>query len=146
MHETRLKIGKLKKVSLSKFTASSRLRELQLRRDQLLQTNNLYREQLRTASVRTEAIQEFCTRSQLKSALIAHRLSAQRTALDQDQSRLKVLEQSIEVQCNALNSEHKKLVKRQAQMVNHIKYILLALMMIQLVSLIGSRTGRYLPS
>jgi hypothetical protein len=118
MHETRLKIGKLKQTSLAKFEATSQLRELQLRRSLLTHNNRLYGEQLRAATARIDALREFCTRSQLKAALSAHRLAAQREAFASDKGRLQTAEQAAEAQLQALQTEQQKLGRRQAQMVS----------------------------
>lgn len=121
MHETQRKVAQLKQVSMVKFEATARLRQMQERRTQLLQRRNLYKEQLRDCSMRSEALRTFCERFKVASAAFAERLEIRQNNRSREQSCLLMAEQSVEAQTNALMIEREKLRKRQSKMVSAVQ-------------------------
>lgn len=118
MHESSIKIAKLKQSSMLKFEASAKLRELQARQEELSQKNRVYRQQLAESNKRSAELLDFNETSRLRSEAAKHRLSVQRANFDRGRlEKGQTLEREHNAQIRAFELEETRLKRRQSQMV-----------------------------
>lgn len=123
MHEALLKIGRLKHSSMVKFEASSKLRELQVKKEQSLQKITLYKNQLKIAQNSIDQLKEFNKKSKIKSNHFTEKLKNQRSEFKNEKLKYEILEKSLDTQWRFLNLDELKLKKRQKQMIIELSSI-----------------------
>lgn len=123
MHESSSKIDKLKQTSLLKFEASSRLRELQAKREKLKQKLSVYQDQLCYSNKSIKSLTEFNLRSKLRSEGFALKLDNKLKAFEHEKEQQFVLENSLILNLKVLEHEEEKLRRRQRHMIAELAEI-----------------------
>lgn len=123
MHETQLKTSSLKTSSLAKFDASSKLVQLQVKREQKYQRINFYKEQLDRFNQSIAGLSEH--NAGLKSELSSKqdKFGNLKKSIEKDRDELERLKLNIQALAKQNFLIEAKLKKRQKQLVNDLSEI-----------------------
>lgn len=123
MHETLMKINQLKNTSMIKFDATSRLRELQVRKEELVQKIQLYRSQLRQANQSINELNDFNQNIKLINAKLREKLNVEKEKLKLDKEKLVDYENDYKTLVKMTQLMKYKLKVRQKTMISELASI-----------------------
>jgi hypothetical protein len=123
MHETSIKIAQLKYLSVVKFEASSKLRELQVKKEQLLRRIYLYNCQLGTANNSIRNLTNLNENLKQTSNVLRQKLANDELEFEKKKQNLLMLETALNYSTSINMFEEEKLRKRQKQMIKELASI-----------------------
>ena len=123
MHETSIKIAQLKYLSVVKFEASSKLRELQVKKEQMLRRIYLYNCQLGTANNSIRNLTNLNENLKQTSNVLRQKLANDELELEKKNKNLLMLETALNYSTSINMFEEEKLRKRQKQMIKELASI-----------------------
>lgn len=123
IHETLFKINQLKNTSMVKFEASSRLRALQVRREELLQKINLYKLQLDTSNRSIDQLTDYNESLRLITNKMKEKLTAEQQRHQLEMHRLNESEKSYHNLVKINQSNEFKLKQRQKSLITELASI-----------------------
>ena len=123
INETSIKIAQLKKSSLVKIEASSKVRELQIKKELITQKISLYKTQIKKTDESINKVNEFNQNLKIILAKTNEKLITQHDKLDKDKEKLILLDQNVTLLNKSYLIIEEKLKRRQKQMIFELSRI-----------------------
>lgn len=123
IYETQKKIAQLKTNSSAKFDASSKLRQLQLKREQKLQTLNLYKEDLQKKNQSLCQLNEFNSKLKESSLIYKKNIEIIKWKLSLEKEKLSKVESFLELNLKSFVLLENEVKYRQKRLINNLESV-----------------------